>query len=98
MTQGFGGFLLFLEAGWGCGAGFRVCGDPGFRCVLLCLPIMMQIKILNSIKAKSTLSFCRKSLWWVAGIFAVTNDVFLSARGGLYNVGAIPTLDHNSRI
>ena len=31
-------------------------GDgAGFKCVLLCLPIKMQIKILNSIKTKSTL-------------------------------------------
>ena len=28
-------------AGWGCG------GGAGFKCVLLCLPIMMQIKILK---------------------------------------------------
>ena len=60
------------------------------------LPIMIQIKILNSIKLKSTLSFCGKMC--VPGIFAVTNDVFLSARRGLYSVGSIPTLDPDPRI
>ena len=75
MTQGFGGFLLFLGAGWGCccGVGCMAGCGPGFRCVLLSLQIMMKIKIL--IKTKSILSFCIKSLWCAACIFAVTNDV-----------------------
>ena len=49
MTQGFGGFLLFLGAGWGCccGARCRTNGGPGFRCVLLSLESMMKIKIFN---------------------------------------------------
>ena len=29
MTQRFGGFLL-MGAGWGCGAGCRAVGGPGF--------------------------------------------------------------------
>ena len=61
MTQGLGAFLLLLVAGWGCGAGCRAGGDPRFRCVLY-LQIIMKIKILNSIKTKSTKNFCRKSL------------------------------------
>ena len=63
MTQGFGGFLL-LGARWGCGcgAGCRAGAGPGFRGVLFCLQIMMKIKILNSIKTKSTLNLCKKSL------------------------------------
>ena len=63
-TQGFDGFLLLLGAGrgYGCGADCRAGGGPGFRCVLLCLQIMRKIKILNSMKTKSTLSFCRRSL------------------------------------
>ena len=90
MTQGFGGFLLLLGAGWGCccGADCRAGGDPGFKCVLS-QQIMMKIKMLNSIKTKSIPSFCRKSLRCVAGIFAVTNDVFDSQRS-LYSVGLIP--------
>ena len=96
MTQGFGGFSLLWGSGWGCGCGVGcTAGDcNGLRCVLLCLPIMMQIKMLNSIK-NSPLSLFRKSLWCVAGIFAVTNDVFLSARGGLYSDGLIPTPGFN---
>ena len=35
MIQGFGGS----------GAGFRAGDHPGFRCALLCLPIMMKIAI-----------------------------------------------------
>ena len=58
MTQGFGGFLLLLGGGFGCGegAGCRAGGGPGFRCVLFCLQIIMKIKILNSIKTKESLS------------------------------------------
>ena len=41
MTQGFGRFLLLLEAG--CGVGCRAGGGPGFRCALPCLQIMMKI-------------------------------------------------------
>ena len=81
MAQGLGGFLLLLGPGWCCDGGYREVGGVGFRCVLFCLPIMMQIKIRNSIKTKSTLILCRTSLWCVAGIFAVTNDVFVSQRG-----------------
>ena len=34
-----------------------IAGDgAGFKCVLLCLPIKMQIKILNSVETKRTLS------------------------------------------
>ena len=59
MTQGFGGFLLLGAArGFCCGVGCKAGGDPGFRCVLLCL----QIIVLNSVKTKSTLSLCTKSL------------------------------------
>ena len=36
--------------------------DAGFKCVLLCLPIKMQIAILNSVKNKSVRRICRKSL------------------------------------
>ena len=46
MTQGFGGFLLLLGCGWGCGEG--VCS--GFRFFPFCLQVIMKIKILNSIK------------------------------------------------
>ena len=42
--------------GLGCAGGCRVFGGGWFKCVLLCLSIKMQIKILNSIKTKSTLS------------------------------------------
>ena len=58
MTHGFDGFLLLLGSGWGCGySGDCRAGDgSGFKCVLLCLPIKMQIKVLNSIKTQSTLS------------------------------------------
>ena len=42
--------------GLGCGGDFRVSVGAAFKCVLFCLPIKMQIKILNSIKTKSTLS------------------------------------------
>ena len=80
MTQGFGGFLL-LGAGCGCGAGCRAGAGPGFRCVHLCLPIMMQINILNSIKTKSTLSLRIKSLRCVAGNSAVTNDDLCQPKG-----------------
>ena len=55
MTQGFSGFLLLLGAGCGCCGGCMADGDAGFTCVLFCLSIMMQIKILNSTKIKSTL-------------------------------------------
>ena len=52
MTQGFGGFLLFMGGGCcGCGAGCRAGGDPGFRCVL-CLPIMQIKKIKLNKKLK----------------------------------------------
>ena len=67
-------FLLLLGADWGCGAGCMAGAGPGFSCVVFCLQIMMKIKTLNSIKTKSSPSFCRKSLWCTAGIFAVTND------------------------
>ena len=58
MIQGFGGFFLLLGGLWccGCGAGCRTGAGPGFRCVLLCLQIIMKIKILNLIKNKTTLS------------------------------------------
>ena len=85
MTQGFGGFLLLLEAGLGCGGGCMAGGRAGFRCVLLFLSIRMEIKISNSIKTKSTLGLYRKSLRSVTGIFAVRNDVFfISQRGFIY--------------
>ena len=45
MAQDFGGFLLLPGIGWGCGTGCRAGAGPGFRCVLLCLQIMMKIKI-----------------------------------------------------
>ena len=56
-------FFLLLGAGWSCCccAGCRAGDSPGFRCVLPSLQIMMKIKILNSIKTKSIISFCRKS-------------------------------------
>ena len=50
MAQGFDGFLLLLGAGWGCGVGCRAGDGAWFKCGLLCRPINMQIKILNSIK------------------------------------------------
>ena len=83
MIHGFGGFLLLLGAGWGCGCcgGCRAGDGAGFKCVIFCHPIKMQIKILNSIKTKSTLSLCRKSRC-LAGIFAVASNVFGSQRGG----------------
>ena len=68
-------FSWGLVGGCGCGAGCRAGNDAGFRCVLLCLSIMMKIEILNSIKTKRILSLCRKPLWCAAGIFAVINDV-----------------------
>ena len=95
MIQGCGGFLLLPGAPCGCGGGCRAGGCGGFRCVLLCLPIMMQIKILNSIKTKGTLSLCRKSVCCVA---LQGQMMFLSARGGLYNIRSSPILDANSRI
>ena len=49
MTQEFGDFLLLLGGGCGCGqfTSCRAGADPGFRCVLFCLQIIMKIKILN---------------------------------------------------
>ena len=63
MTHGFDGFLLRLGGGCGCGegAGCRAGAGPGLKFFLFCLQIIMEIKILNSIKNKSTLS-CRKSV------------------------------------
>ena len=83
MTQGFGGFTLLLIGGCGCceGAGCMTGAVPRFRFFLFCLQITMKIKILNSIKNKSTLGFCRKSLWCVAGIFAVINDELQQPEG-----------------
>ena len=47
-------WLSILGGDYDCGAYCRSGAGPGFRYVLL-------IKILNSTKDKSTLSFCRKS-------------------------------------
>ena len=51
------GLLLLLGAGWGggCAGGCMADDGGGFKCVLLCLPVKMQIKILNLIKIKSKL-------------------------------------------
>ena len=48
--------------GSGCGADSMAGAGPRFSCVLFCLQIMMKVKILNSIKTKNFLSFCRKYL------------------------------------
>ena len=58
-----------LAGAEGCGGGCRAGDGAGFKCVFLFLLIKMQIKILNSIKTKSTLSWCIKSLRCVAGIY-----------------------------
>ena len=63
MTFGFGGFFPLQVAAWGCGCGgCRVGGGSGFRCVLLCLQIMMKLKILNSIKKLKYPKLLQKSL------------------------------------
>ena len=49
---------------------------------------MQIIKILNLIKTRSTLSCCRKCLWCVTDIFALTNSVFVWQKG-LYTFGCI---------
>ena len=52
MTQGFCGFLLLPGGGggYGKGAGCRAGAVPWFRCVILCLQIIVKIKIVNPIK------------------------------------------------
>ena len=59
MTHGFASFLLLLGLAVAVAVVLAVA-----KVVFLCpsLQIMMKIKILNSIKTKSTLSFCGKSL------------------------------------
>ena len=46
MTNGCSGFLLHQDGGGGCGegAGCMATGGPGFRRVLLWLPIRIKIK------------------------------------------------------
>ena len=54
MTQGFGGFILLLGAGWGCdcGAGCRAGGGPSVRMCPFLSPNHDENQILNSIKTE----------------------------------------------
>ena len=47
------------------------------------------------IKGKSTLSICRKSLWCIDGIFAVTNDDLRQPEGVYMSFGLIHTPEIN---
>ena len=73
MTHGFGGFLLLLEAGWGCScwAGWRAGGGPGFIFFL-----ENQNIELNKKQKLFGMSLC-----CVAGIFDVTDDVSCQPEG-----------------
>ena len=53
MTRGLVAFLTWGQAGAvAVVAGCRANAGPGFRCVLLCLQIIMKIKILNQFLKK----------------------------------------------
>ena len=77
MTQRFGGFLLLLGAGWGCGCRAGCMGEgggPRFVWVLFLSANNDENQNIKLNKNITILSVCRTSLWCVAGIFALTND------------------------
>ena len=102
MTQEFVDFHLLLGAGWGWGCGCSAAcwagAGPRFRCVFLCLQIIMKLKILNSIKTGIPKAYV-ESLFdmQLASLPNYMQMMFLTARGGLYSFNLIPTLDTNSR-
>ena len=65
---------LLLLGGGGCGEGVgcKAGTGPGFKVFLFHLQIIMKFKIYFK-QDKGTLSFCRRSHLYVAGIVAVMN-------------------------